>query len=1407
MFKQLKRGLQLCLVIAILAMSIPSQMALSTQASSVDTHVEAISFKDNIGYYAQGGNVYRYDQESKKSTQVDVPVNDVVSVAYDGTHLYVVNANMSISAYDIANKAISWKNESLSNGKNQLGSAIFLDKGVLYIHAYYINAYKENLTTILQLQTTTGSVVKTTNKTYRDVTDSLPYSSGDRVVYSGKDIAFINGSSETFIQLSGESFITSVYDATSKQLFAIGKDGALYVTEMDESKTYLTLYKTKQSYIGSFTKATVVDDTPLLITIEENQVVLYFFDGVSFVKQNTMLTTSSIHNIVFNDGNMYIVDADNKVQSAKYTVPVEQNMDNQAAQLQSDILNFYDSISQNVKNLTLANKPNVEALYARYQALSTNHQEQILASSVLTELHTKITSLQKNLDTINMEISLLSAPKDFKKEDCEKAIAIESKYKLLKAYDKTLVDQKLLQILDKIKAFHVEEEIASLPAYANITIKDLPRIQEVAQHYDVLVSEWKKDVSNYTLLQRLENRIYELMSGNTLGDAYWSNFGGNKTSTATTNTKTPYVVDDVQSNFTATDGKYQESIIVDDHIYTIRDKTYLTILDNKGNLIAETKLYSKIGFFSRLAYGDGKIYVPLNNCIQAFDAKTLRPLWLSQTGNQFISTITYHDGYIYSGMTTGGGGDKGKTNGYFFALNVKDEDPNNAFEVKDFAWTCGEAKNTGYYWAGAAIVGDAVVFAGDSGEVFSHHLSQAIVYDRYLLGDTKVRANISYIESEKAILVGTQDTQTLFKIKMNEDGSFQKNTIQSVDVKGDITGGVSYYNNRAYVPSGGMYAKGFSVVDVATMQLAYRNNDVGSQSYPLISTAYATSANKQEVKIYILDYSSGDLRVLHDAQGQTTSRMQTLVKGYGTYNSGSITPDAYGNLYICGASFSGGGPLYSIQSKDAKFSITDMENAIANFPMNFSYKDKKAFQLLLNTYLSMSVAEQKQVHNANVLVGYETTMQRLSDEKILYIQGIIDTLPKKITLQNQDAIRFAQKGYGELLESDLLRIRNYELLVQAEQQLQILLNGFEQLQKDIDAIDLEHLTLVQQVNINTLLARYEKLSVQERQYITNYDKLRKAQEILKKLADSLEIPRLNSQVDAVLQIPSPSLNDEKQIFVLYKTMMNIDEDVRIQINGYERFLAVYENMIAQRKQVNDIDDAIWNQIQPLDIQLQDCDAIIALYERYIQLPERNKLFLTNVEDLQYAKEVIDKMKEGYLAKALFEKIKMANTSYTFRTTSDGLLLTFTFAGKDITSPIDFAFQMTSKSLNEGAIYSLAKDAQILSFAHGGAFPGKATIQMETKIADGNYHLYYYNSISKTAELVQDIYVEDGMTSFSLSHASTYFISNKDVDPLQQSQLLPTTNVNTGDTTSILWLWATICSSMIAITRCIRKRKL
>lgn len=120
-------------------------------------------------------------------------------------------------------------------------------------------------------------------------------------------------------------------------------------------------------------------------------------------------------------------------------------------------------------------------------------------------------------------------------------------------------------------------------------------------------------------------------------------------------------------------------------------------------------------------------------------------------------------------------------------------------------------------------------------------------------------------------------------------------------------------------------------------------------------------------------------------------------------------------------------------------------------------------------------------------------------------------------------------------------------------------------------------------------------------------------------------------------LPSPlTLKQEETVFALeveLNGMLNFAEKEQLR----ERIADMKAELRVQRQDISELDKAIWNEIQPLELSLKDKETIAALMERYGKLPEDNRSYLENEADLLYAGAVIEKLKKGILAEELFRR--------------------------------------------------------------------------------------------------------------------------------------------------------------------------
>lgn len=331
-------------------------------------------------------------------------------------------------------------------------------------------------------------------------------------------------------------------------------------------------------------------------------------------------------------------------------------------------------------------------------------------------------------------------------------------------------------------------------------------------------------------------------------------------------------------------------ILVDDYLYVYDDERIYKLDTITGETVAvsEDALVRKSDFaIQTMTYGDGMLFVGLSKgTIQAFDAYTLESLWVytDDLGGQANSTITYHNGYIYTGFWNG---ETAEAN--YVCISVTDENPNEKKEAKIASWVHKNAG--GYYWAGAYVADEFLLVGTDDG------------YDGYRTGYAKILSiepltgrvidaiSLPHVGDVRCAI--THDTDTgdyyftskggfFYRISVQEDGVFVSDSLKYIELSNGTavpsmsTSTPTIYNGRAYVGVSGSgqfssYAgHNISVIDLTTMKVAYT---VATQGYPQTSGVLTTAYEQSEEKAYVYffdNYKPGKLRVLSDKPGQIT---------------------------------------------------------------------------------------------------------------------------------------------------------------------------------------------------------------------------------------------------------------------------------------------------------------------------------------------------------------------------------------------------------------------------------------------------------------------------------------------------------------------------------------------------------
>lgn len=414
-------------------------------------------------------------------------------------------------------------------------------------------------------------------------------------------------------------------------------------------------------------------------------------------------------------------------------------------------------------------------------------------------------------------------------------------------------------------------------------------------------------------------------------ESYWPTFRKNNSNMAIVDASLPNAGNNLTEKWINSDinvgGKQMTAgtpLVVDNYVFVSTQNNKLYKLDkNTGAIVKEAKLAMKVGFFSYATYGDGMIFVPEEDgTIEAFNADTLDSLWRTESfGGQSNCQVTYADGFIYSG-TWSGSTNKGK---FFCVDTTSNGDIYQTNGIRRAKWVSDD--DSGYYWSGATVVGNAVIFGGDSGVLQSRNKSTGALIDRYATGGV-IRSSIAYDAGTNALYFtagggvtsnGITGGGKCYKIGVTSDGHYTGAKI--ADLPAASTTSPVVYNGRVYVTTQKVNGSGheedynkstvidqsntengkLAVLDTDSLRTIYQT-DIGgpSKASPLLTTAY-TADGQQTVYLYItINNHDGAIVRVKDWAGNTTPQAEVIYRADGDeqeYTTSSLNCDADGTIY------------------------------------------------------------------------------------------------------------------------------------------------------------------------------------------------------------------------------------------------------------------------------------------------------------------------------------------------------------------------------------------------------------------------------------------------------------------------------------------------------------------------------
>ena len=191
---------------------------------------------------------------------------------------------------------------------------------------------------------------------------------------------------------------------------------------------------------------------------------------------------------------------------------------------------------------------------------------------------------------------------------------------------------------------------------------------------------------------------------------------------------------------------------------------------------------------------------------------------------QLNTPITYADGKIYLGNSK----HRTKDNSTYYCIDASD--------VTNEIWSRTAPYLTGYYWAGAAIVGDYIIYGDDSGNLTCLNKDTGVFVDSLDVTDERIKSSIVWNEVYSRIYF-TSTGGYAFALGFNsQTGHFIPDDHWNTSI-GYSTSTPSVYDGRLYVGCGsfGSTGKVYCLSESDGSQVWVTNDLGGVQSSPALS--------------------------------------------------------------------------------------------------------------------------------------------------------------------------------------------------------------------------------------------------------------------------------------------------------------------------------------------------------------------------------------------------------------------------------------------------------------------------------------------------------------------------------------------------------------------------------------------
>lgn len=265
--------------------------------------------------------------------------------------------------------------------------------------------------------------------------------------------------------------------------------------------------------------------------------------------------------------------------------------------------------------------------------------------------------------------------------------------------------------------------------------------------------------------------------------------------------------------------------------------------------------------------------------------------------------------------------------------------------------------------------------------------------------------------------------------------------------------------------------------------------------------------------------------------------------------------------------------------------------------------------------------------------------QDKAEEVITKIESLPNTT--SVTLNDETIVGEARTMYDALQDDEKTKVTNYSKLVALESKLKKLRDAqnIVDLKEMIDKLpDSINITIDDKEQIEAALALYESLTSIQRIQITNYDKLKEANDALQIVIEEVNRQKANAGVviDLINNLPSIDsiqVKDKSSIENIIDIYNKLDEASKKYVTNYNELVEIYNYVIKleEKTRLEKLASPIIKKINNLPsvdaISVDDSPEVEEIRKEYDKLETGAKAYVTNYDELVKVEAKIEELKQ------------------------------------------------------------------------------------------------------------------------------------------------------------------------------------